>query len=154
MFFSEVASAAMTAETVPQKQSPEDAVRAANQRFYAAFESLDIAVMEAVWEHDESIECVHPGWELLFGWDLVRESWARIFANTKRVRIALSSLWVRVEGSAAWVSCTEHVTTAYADGFDESTAQATNVFVLRDEQWVMAAHHASPLPTPAGSTVQ
>ncbi|MGH9683691.1 MAG: nuclear transport factor 2 family protein [Candidatus Acidiferrales bacterium] len=144
----------MTAETAPQQQSPDDAVRAANQSFYAAFESLDIAQMEAVWEHDESIECVHPGWELLFGWDLVRESWARLFANTKRVRIALSSLWVRVEDSAAWVSCTEHVTTAYADGFDESTAQATNIFVLREGRWIMVAHHASPLPTPARSAVQ
>ncbi|MFY9754072.1 MAG: nuclear transport factor 2 family protein [Candidatus Acidiferrales bacterium] len=144
----------MAAETSPQKQSPEDAVRAANQRFYAAYESLDLAQMEDVWAHDEAIECVHPGWELLFGWDDVRESWARIFATMKRVRVALSSLWVRVEGDAAWVACTEHVTTAFADGFDESIAQTTNIFVRRDGEWRMVAHHASPLPSPARSTVQ
>ncbi|MGH9707201.1 MAG: nuclear transport factor 2 family protein, partial [Candidatus Acidiferrales bacterium] len=91
-------------------------MRAANQRFYAAYEALDMTEMEAAWAHDDAIECVHPGWDLLFGWDEVRESWERVFANTKRVRISLSSMWIRVEGSAAWVACTEHITTAFTDG--------------------------------------
>ena len=144
----------MSPEPATQRQTLEEAVRAANQRFYAAFESRDIAEMEAVWAHDDSIECVHPGWELLFGWEEIRESWAKIFANTKRVRIALSSLWVRIEGNAAWVACTERVTTAFSDGFDESMAQTTNIFVFRDGEWLLAAHHASPLPSPAAPTVQ
>jgi len=141
-------------QTAPQKQTPDEAVRAANQRFYAAFESLDIAEMEAVWAHDDAVECVQPGWELLLGWDEVRGSWARIFANTKRVRIALSSVWVRVEGEVAWVACTEHVTTAFADGFDEATVQATNIFIFRQGVWLLVAHHASPLPSPSRATVQ
>jgi len=88
-----------------EKPTPEEeAVRAANQRFYAAFESLNLAEMEAVWAHDSRVECVQPGWELLLGWDEVRERWARIFKNTKRVRIALSGLWVRVEGDVGWVA--------------------------------------------------
>src|SRR5271163_3091276 len=134
--------------------SEEEAVRAANNRFYAAFESLDLAEMEAVWAHDEEVQCVHPGWDLLLGWDEVRERWARLFANARRVRIALSSVWVRIEGNVGWVACTEHVTTAFADGFDDSMVQATNIFVLREEGWLLVAHHASPLPNPAHSTVQ
>ena len=78
----------MSTQTAPHKQTPEEEVRAANQRFYAAFESLDITEMEAVWAHDDAVECVQPGWELLLGWDEVRGSWSRIFANYKRVRIA------------------------------------------------------------------
>lgn len=144
----------MATETAPQKQTPEDAVRAANNRFYAAFESLDLAEMEAVWAHDEEVECVHPGWDLLLGWDEVRERWARLFANAKRVRIALSSVWVRIEGNVGWVACTEHVTTAFADGFDDAMVQATNIFVRRDEGWMLVAHHASPLPNQTQSTVQ
>ena len=69
----------MPTQTVPQKQSPEDALRSANTRFYAAFESLDLAEMEAVWSHDDGVTCVHPGWDLLLGWDEVRERWARLF---------------------------------------------------------------------------
>jgi hypothetical protein len=141
-------------QPAPEKQSPEEALRIANQRFYVAFESLDIAAMEAVWAHDDGVACVHPGWDLLLGWEEVRERWARIFANAKRVRIALSSVWIRVEGDTGWVACTEHVTTAFADGFDEATVQATNIFIRRDDQWLLAAHHASPLPAVSDSTVQ
>jgi ketosteroid isomerase-like protein len=144
----------MSSQTAPERQSPEEALRIANQGFYLAFESLDLAQMESVWAHDDGVECVHPGWDLLLGWEEVRERWARIFANAKRVRIALSSVWIRVEGDTGWVACTEHVTTAFVDGFDEATVQATNIFVCRDGQWLLAAHHASPLPTTTRPTVQ
>ena len=110
--------------------------------------------MEAVWAHDDAIECVHSGWDLLLGWDEVRERWARIFANAQRARIALNSIWVRVEGDVGRVACTEHVTTAFADGFDEATVQATNIFVRRGDQWLLVLHRASPLPTSPRSTVQ
>ncbi len=144
----------MPAQTAQQKETLEPALLVANQRFYLAFESRDIEEMAAVWEQDENVQCVHPGWDLLIGWDEVRERWARIFRNAKRVRIALSSVWTRVEGTVGWVACTEHVTTAFADGFDEAVAQATNIFVLRDGQWLLVAHHASPLPPPPTATVQ
>jgi ketosteroid isomerase-like protein len=144
----------MSTQIAPQKQPPEQALRAANQEFYLAFESLDIEEMARVWAHDDDVQCVHPGWDLLIGWEEIRERWARIFANAKRVKIALSSVWARVEGNAGWVACTEHVTTAFADGFDDATVQATNIFVLRDGHWLLVAHHASPLPTAASSTVQ
>jgi ketosteroid isomerase-like protein len=144
----------MSTKTAREKQTPEEAVSAANQRFYVAFESLDLAGMEAVWAHDEQVECVQPGWELLLGWEEVRERWARIFKNTKRVRVALSGIWVRVEGKVGWVACTARVTTAFAEGFDEAIVQATNIFVESEGQWLLVAHHASPLPTQPRSTVQ
>ena len=144
----------MPPKAAREKLTPEDAVRDANQRFYAAFEALNLAEMEAVWAHDDGVECVQPGWDLLLGWEEVRERWARIFKNTKRVRVALSGIWVRVEGQVGWVACTARVTTAFADGFDEATVQATNVFVLRDGHWLLAARHASPLPPSARPVVQ
>jgi ketosteroid isomerase-like protein len=138
----------------PENQTPEEAVRAANWRFYAAFESLDLAEIDAVWAHDDRVECVQPGWDLLLGWEDVRERWARIFKNTKRVRVALSGLWVRVEGNVGWVACSARVTTAFADGFDEAIVQATNIFVCQEGQWLLVAHHASPLPAAPRPTVQ
>jgi ketosteroid isomerase-like protein len=144
----------MCAEPAPQASPAEEAVRRANQQFFAAFESLDIARMEAVWAHDETVECVQPGWDLLLGWEEIRERWARIFANTTRVRVALSGVWVRVEGSVGWVASTARITTAFADDFDEVVVQATNIFLLRDGEWLLAAHHASMLPSAPDSTVQ
>jgi ketosteroid isomerase-like protein len=145
---------AMPTPATPQTQTSEEAVRTANQRFYAAFESLDLAEMEAVWAHDDAVQCVHPGWDLLLGWDEVRDRWARLFANTKRVRVGLSCVWVRVEGDVGWVACTARVTTAFSDGFDEAIVQVTNIFVRRENHWLLVAHHASPLPDSSRTTVQ
>ena len=43
----------------------------ANTRFYEAFESLDIRQMEAVWASDQTVHCIHPGWEIRSGWPSV-----------------------------------------------------------------------------------
>lgn len=144
----------MSIPATHEKLTPEEAVRAANQRFYAAFESLDLAEMDAVWAHEEDVQCVQPGWELLLGWDDIRDRWARVFKNIQRVRVALSGVRVRVEGRVGWVACAARITTAFADGFDEATVQATNVFVERDGRWLLVVHHASPLLIPPRSTVQ
>ena len=144
----------MPAQAAPQIDTPEQGVRTANGRFYTAFQAMDLAEMHEIWLHEEWIECVHPGWDLLLGWDEVRESWARIFSNTQRMKVALNSVWVCVQGEVAWVACTEHVTSAFATGFDEVLVQATNIFVLRDGAWRMVVHHASPLSVAPKTTVQ
>lgn len=146
----------MPSQAVPHIPKLDDAVRRANQDFYAAFEALDLARMEGVWVHDELVECVQPGWDLLLGWDEVRERWARVFANTRRVKVALSGVRVRVEGTVGWVACSAHITTAFEEGFDQALVQATNIFVFRDNQWLLAVHHASVLPAApeSESTVQ
>ena len=54
-------------------------VAKANESFYRAFESLDIKKMEQVWAKAVHVECGHPGWRVLRGWDAVMESWKRIF---------------------------------------------------------------------------
>lgn len=155
----------MPTRVVPQTENPEQAVREANHRFYRAFAALDLEQMDEVWLHEDWVECVHPGWDLMLGWEEVRESWARIFANTQRIKIEISSIWVRVEGDVAWVACTEHVTSTFERGFDQAKVQATNIFVRRagaleapspsaGDRWQMVAHHASPLPEPQASALQ
>lgn len=125
--------------------SPEQAVADANRRYYEAFAALDLEQMGQVWLQEDWVQCVHPGWELLLGWPEVRESWTRIFSNTRRIHVEIASVIVRIEGSVGWVACTEHVTSLFESGFDQAVVQATNLFVLRDGHWRMVAHHASPL---------
>ena len=158
----------MPPRAVPQQDNPEQAVREANRGFYEAFATLDIEQMDEVWLHEDWVECVHPGWDLMLGWEEVRESWARIFASTQRMKIEVSSVWVRVEGDVAWVACTEHVTSTFESGFDQALVQATNIFVRRplpasaagagpstgQTRWQMVAHHASPLPSTQMPTLQ
>lgn len=124
----------------------EQSVLEANQRFYAALDKLDLEAMEAVWLHEEFVACVHPGWELLSGWEEVRESWARIFENTRRMRVEISEVSLHVEAETAWVKCIEQVTSAFETGFSTAWVQATNIFLKREGVWRLVHHHASPLP--------
>lgn len=133
---------------------PEEQVLAANQRFYAALEALDLEAMEAVWLHEDWVACVHPGWELLEGWEEVRAAWQRIFENTRRMKVVVSSVTVRVEASTAWVNCVEQVTSSFETGFSTAWVQATNLYVERDGDWRLVHHHASPIPRAEEETVQ
>ena len=155
----------MPSRATAKLETPEQAVREANRHFYQAFAALDLEQMDEVWLHEDWVECVHPGWDLLLGWEEVRESWARIFTSTQRMKMEIRSVWVHVEGAVAWVACTEQVTSTFEQGFDQALVQATNIFVLRDAPadappgqarsvWKMVAHHASPLPVGPPPTLQ
>ena len=132
----------------------EEQVLAANQRFYSALENLDFEAMEAVWLHEDWVACVHPGWELLEGWEEVAESWQRIFENTQRMKVEISDVSVRIEANLAWVNCVEQVTSSFATGFSTAWVQATNIFIRHDSDWLLVHHHASPIPREEESTVQ
>jgi len=77
----------------------------ANALFYRALEDSDLEVMSSVWLHEDWVKCVHPGWELITGWEKVRESWQRIFSNTRGMRVAISDVAIRVEGDVALLTC-------------------------------------------------
>lgn len=121
-------------------------IEQANAAFYRALESGVIARMEEVWAHEDWVRCVHPGWDLLIGWPRVRESWEMIFEGGQRMRASPSDVWVRVIGDMAWVSCLENITVFGESSFDSAQAAATNLFIYRENRWLMVHHHASPVP--------
>jgi hypothetical protein len=102
--------------------------------------------MDKVWSHEDSVRCVHPGWDLIVGWARVRESWERIFASEQKMRISATEIFVFAADEMAWVSCIENITVFQETSFDTVQAAATNLFVWRDDQWLMIHHHASPIP--------
>ena len=125
-------------------------VFSANQRFYEAFESLDIRRMAAVWRQDEQVRCIHPGWPPLTGWRLVRDSWVRIFNNARSMKFQITDQQVTVQNDVAWVVCVEHITMAIDEESEETRVLATNIFIRQDEQppeqrWLMVHHHGSPV---------
>lgn len=121
-------------------------IEEANAAFYRAIESNEIERMEEIWAHESWIKCIHPGWEMISGWKRVRESWARIFEDAQRMRISPSAVSVYTEGDFAWVSCLENITVFEETSFDSVQAVATNLFIRRNERWLMVHHHASPIP--------
>ena len=116
-------------------------VLAANQAFYDAHEARDLDAMRAVWEHSDHVVCVHPGWPILRTWPHVEESWRRIFAGPGRNQFILTNEAVAVHGDTAWVTLDENL----VDSGGTGTVAATNLFVRRDERWLLVAHHGSPV---------
>jgi ketosteroid isomerase-like protein len=121
-------------------------VEQANTAFYRALESGVIERMDDVWAHDAWIRCVHPGWDILTGWNQVRESWVMIFEGGQKMRASPSDVWVHLSGDLAWVICTENITIFNDSSFDSAQAVATNLFIRREGRWLMVHHHASPIP--------
>ena len=121
----------------------EQEVAKANESFYRAFESLNIAQMEALWAKDADIQCGHPGWRILRGWGPVMESWRRIFENTPSMRFTLTDVKVEVRGEVAWVTLYENLNSSI-QGQNYSAAILTiNMFQKTAEGWRMILHHGS-----------
>jgi len=130
-------------------QSEDTQVAAANQRFYAAFESLDVGRMEALWLRERYVCCVHPGWPPLFGWGAVMQSWQQIFANTLEMRFRLTDVQIRIAGDIAWAVLTENIESRSAHGWSTGLIQATNIYERHDADWLIVHHHGSPVVHPA-----
>lgn len=121
-----------------------DEVLAANQAFYDAHESRDIDAMGTIWERSTRAVCVHPGWPILRGWDMVTESWRRIFSGPGRTQFILTNVEVAVVGDTAWVTLEENLVDSGALGAAGAVA-ATNIFTRSDDDWMLVAHHGSPI---------
>lgn len=128
--------------------SDREAVLAANEAFYRAFESLELARMEQVWLRDQRIACVHPGWRRLTGWGPVMTSWERIFQSAFEMQFEVRDAVVTVRGDLAVVLVEEVLTQRGYDGASRSQVIATNVFERADGAWLMTLHHGSPILAP------
>jgi len=129
-------------------QDDRQEVAEANERFYLAFESLDIARMEAVWAKDAEIQCGHPGWRILRGWGPVMQSWRRIFENTPSMKFALTDLKIEVRGELAWVTLYENLTSSIEGQNYSAAILTTNIFQKSGEGWRMILHHGSSVSQP------
>lgn len=123
------------------------AVRAANQAFYAAFESRDLDAMSDCWEHSDRVVCTHPGWRTLRGWGAVSGSWFALFGGPSTLQFILTEEAVAVAGDSAWVTVDENLISPEMGG---GTVAALNVFVRAAGEWRLVAHHGSPVAPQAG----
>jgi ketosteroid isomerase-like protein len=123
--------------------STEGAVLDANRTFYDAFRRGDSNAMEHVWAEEHATACIHPGWAPLIGRQAVMASWRAIFGSPEPPRIEVTDARAVVLGSAAYVTCVEHL--------GDANIAATNVFVAERGQWRLVHHHGGPMPTSRAS---
>jgi ketosteroid isomerase-like protein len=124
-------------------------VNKVNAEFYHAFESLSIEMMDKLWEQEEDVVCIHPGWDLFTGWLAIRESWITIFSNTEMIRFTITNTKVRIfDNKIAVVVCLENIETTLANGqLIKIGIIATNIFERNEQlnQWLLIHHHGSPV---------
>jgi ketosteroid isomerase-like protein len=137
---------------------PQEVLREANAAFYRAVEELSLADMDRLWLHEPWVRCIHPGWDLLVGWDRIRQSWEQIFSGTSWIRVTPTSVDVQMLGDVGMVGCAENITATSDGDVGVAVAQATNLFLRTAEGWRMFHHHSSPAPVrvtqPFSGTVQ
>lgn len=132
--------------TVVVVSDADDAVLAANQAFYDAFETRSVGAMDEVWEHGDDVICVHPGWRALIGWADVRRSWINLLANEEHLQFILTEAEVLRRGEMAIVRGYENI---LLRGTPQGSVSVLNIFARQaDGSWRMVAHHAAPvMPT-------
>jgi hypothetical protein len=127
------------------------AIEDSNSRFYKAFESLSIEKMEEVWKHSNDAICIHPGWEMFSSWTAIRESWVRIFENTKLIKFLITNIKIKAFEKIAVVVCLENIESVIDN--ENSIGMgviATNIFEKQNinnkkynNEWLMIHHHGS-----------
>jgi ketosteroid isomerase-like protein len=118
-----------------------DAVAAANEAFYAAFETGDMDAMRAIWMHTDRAVCTHPGSPMLRGWTAVERSWMLLLGAPLRPTFILTDVEIDVVGDSAHVTLVENMVVPNGSG----VGTAVNWFVRDDARWLMVGHHGAPI---------
>ena len=116
-----------------------------NQRFYDAFNKNDIELMIGIWLNDPISQCIHPGWDVLIGFENIMTSWQKIFAAAQDLEIKLSHVDVTASENLAWVTCQENLFSIVSSGVQLSKVHSTNLFKMMNGEWKMILHHTSPV---------
>ncbi len=108
----------------------------ANDAFYNAFTSGDVAAMSNAWAQSQPIVCLHPGARPIFNREEMMESWSDILSDPGVAELSFHSPEVVFAENTALVIGYEC--------FGDSALLASNGFVLEDGNWRMFSHHAGP----------
>ncbi|MHA1538135.1 MAG: nuclear transport factor 2 family protein [Alphaproteobacteria bacterium] len=109
---------------------------AGNAAYYWAFSTRDPDAMARLWSSSAQVTCIHPGWDMLVGYDAVMKSWRDILGNSQSPSIECRNARDFVAGDFGYVLCHEVL--------DEGVLIATNIFRREDGAWRMVHHQAGP----------
>jgi len=116
-----------------------------NTAFYRAFENRDIRLMDQTWWQGNGSICIHPGGNIIKGWDNIRSSWEKIFKNTDYIEIDTEIITTEIDYAIAYVVVKENVTQMQRGRKIQGQSLATNSFRKMAQQWYLVHHHGSPI---------
>ncbi len=125
--------------------SDKEAVLAANEAFYRAFSSRNLQEMTLLcWQGSTSL-CIHPGGQVITGWERIQASWDAIFRNTDSFEIDIEIIKVEIDQALAYVIVQETVLQSSQGRKVKAPSIATNIFQKMAQKWYLVSHHGSPI---------
>lgn len=132
-----------SAAAEPQS-SETDAVKAANQAFYSAFSTGDVAAMQKVWSSDADIQNIGPtSKSVTVGWDKIGKGFEALFAAFPELKATMKPE-IKIVDAVAWVTGIEQIQRKDKAAAISSVGNlVTSIFQKQDGRWLMVHHHAS-----------
>jgi ketosteroid isomerase-like protein len=128
-----------------QMTEAEKEIRAANDQFYAALNSMftgDLAPMNAIWSHQDDVTDLGPFGGRLAGWDAVGAEFKKEAGMKLGGHVICKDLLVRAAFEMGYTVCVEQGENMSADGKPVMVShRATNIFRRENGQWKLVHHH-------------
>lgn len=115
-----------------------------NETFYRAFQQRDLSMMNQVWWQGESF-CIHPGGQVIKGWESICSSWLSIFRNTEQLEIDIEVVNLEIGADVAYVVVRETVLQSSRGRKMKAQSIATNIYQKMAQKWYLVHHHGSPI---------
>jgi ketosteroid isomerase-like protein len=140
-----VKSSSTSPTAAEQKAQAATKLRAANDQFYAALNSMftgDIAPMNAIWSHRDDVTFMGPFGGRLVGWEAVGAEFKREAGLKFGGRVVCKDVLVHVEGDTGYTIGIEEGENMSAEGKPVTVYfRATNIFHVEAGQWRLIHHH-------------
>ncbi len=116
-----------------------------NLDFYKAFENFNLEEMENIWAKVDEAVCIHPGWNILIGWESIRDSWTKIFENESLMKFTIRNPRVQLAVNSGIVTCIEEIFVTTNNTISQTFIASTNIFKKMNGKLKMVYHHSSPI---------
>lgn len=124
-----------------------DALLEVNKSYYKAFENFDLDAMSQIWSNTDDVICIHPGWDILVGWDKVLNGWKNIFMEETLLKFTIRNPNTIILNEVGIVSCIEEIFISSKDTISQTFIATTNLFKHTEQGLKLFYHHSSPILT-------
>ncbi len=124
-----------------------DALLEINKSYYKAFENFDIETMSQIWANTDDVVCIHPGWDILIGWEKVKEGWNKIFMEETLLKFTIRNPNVIIRDRVGIISCIEEIFISSRETISQTFIATTNLYQETENGLKLFYHHSSPVLT-------
>lgn len=118
-----------------------------NKSYYKAFENFDIEMMSQIWSNTDDVVCIHPGWDILVGWEKVKEGWNKIFMEETLLKFTIRNPNVIIRYKIGIISCIEEIFISSRETISQTFIATTNLYQETESGLKLFYHHSSPVLT-------